>query len=317
MGERDMTGTLISPGLHHVTAITGNLYRNLHFYTQVLGLRLVKQTVNFDDLRSYHLYYGDEVGAPGTVVTFFVWPNAGPGRRGAGFVQRIGFAIPPAAQGYWIGRLIEKGIGYERREHFGLPVLTLQDPDGIWLDLVATETQIAWTPPSASPVPADVAIRGLHNVALWSERGTQTGELLTTLLGFGGGDALAQERVYHMPTGQVMYVRDVGGFWPGDLGSGAIHHVAFRVENDSVLIRGRGWLVDQGRNPTQVRDRKYFRSVYAQEPGMVILELATDGPGFGVDEATDELGGTLQLPNDLFESQRAQIRANFPSVEIQ
>jgi glyoxalase family protein len=308
-------------GIHHVTAIAGQPARNLAFYTRCLGLRFVKRTVNFDDPGTYHFYFGDEAGQPGTILTFFPWEHAGPWRGGIGLAQTTGFRVPASSIGYWAHRLIEKGIKHEPPiRRFGEPVLAFNDPDGMNLALIgvpAAESEPAWTDDIAG-IPAEHAIRGFHGVTLMLERAAPTEAVLTDVLGFKGAGReggvhrfRANDRL-----GGVLDINEVGGFLPGRMGRGAVHHVAFRAADDAEQAAMARKLLEAHRlEPTEQKDREYFRSIYFFEPGGVLFEIATDAPGFTVDEPKDSLGSALKLPPFL-EPRRAQIEAVLPPLEV-
>jgi glyoxalase family protein len=305
-------------GIHHVTAISGTASRNLDFYTRVLGLRFVKRTVNFDDPGTYHLYYGDEGGHPGTILTFFPWEHAAPGRGGAGLTQETAFRVPAGSIGYWTHRFVEKGVAHEGvTKRFGQPVLAFTDPDGMSLALVGVEgaeSEAGWT---RGGVPAEHAIRGFESVTLLSADAGGTGRILTEALGFaedGREDGLTRYRATAGIGGHVL-LRDAKGFPPGRMGRGSVHHVAFRAKDDAEQAAMAEKLSGAlGQQVTEQKDRKYFRSIYFREPGGVIFEIATDEPGFAVDEPEATLGEALQLPKFL-EAHRRDIEESLPVLE--
>jgi len=305
-------------GIHHVTVIAGSAQRNLDFYTGALGLRLVKKTVNFDDPGSYHLYYGDTAGAPGTIITFFPWDGAPPGRLGVGETQETAFRIPEASIGYWTQRLIEKGVAQERiAKRFGESVLAFRDPDGTRLALAAQrglEAEPAW---SVGEIPAEHAIRGFHSVTLLVERAEATAAILTDVLGFAAAETEGATRRYRAAgalAGAIVDIREVGGFPPGHQGAGSVHHIAFRAADDTDQAEMVRRLVENHRvRTTEQKDRNYFRSVYFREPGHILFEIATDPPGFAVDEPLKSLGQVLKLPHFL-EPRRAEIESALPPL---
>jgi glyoxalase family protein len=305
-------------GIHHVTAIAGPARRNLDFYTRTLGLRLVKKTVNFDDPGTYHLYYGDEAGRPGTILTFFPWEHAAAGRVGVGETQETVFRVPEGSLGYWTHRLVEKGVPHEAPERrFGETVLTFKDPDGMRLALVAVpgiENETAW---SDGEIPVEHAIRGFHSVSLLLKDAAPTGAILTDAFGFseiGREGSLVRYKAGYTTIGGVVDLREAGSFLRGRQGSGSVHHVAFRAASDAVQAEMVEKLVtNHGIRVTDQKDRNYFRSVYFREPGGVLFEIATDDPGFAVDEPAAALGQTLKLPRFL-EPRRTQIEAVLPKV---
>jgi glyoxalase family protein len=304
-------------GIHHVTAISGKAERNLDFYTHVLGLRFVKKTVNFDDPGTYHLYYGDRVGHPGTILTFFPWEHAAPGRVGVGQTQQTAFRIPESSIGYWMHRFVDKGVAHEAPERrFGEPVLSFTDPDGMSLGLVGVsgaEAEPAWT---GGAIPAEHAIRGFHGVTLMLDDGARTAAILSDVLGFaaaGQDGALARYRASEA-IGGVVDIRATKGFLAGRQGRGSVHHIAFRAADDASQAAMAQKLVAQhGMHPTPQLDRRYFRSVYFREPGGVLFEIATDAPGFAVDEPVETLGRDLKLPPFL-ESRRKEIEGVLPEL---
>lgn len=305
-------------GIHHVTAIAGPARRNLDFYGRVLGLRLVKKTVNFDDPGTYHLYYGDAAAAPGTILTFFPWEHAAPGRLGVGETQETVFRVPAAAIGYWTHRFVEHGVPHDAPvKRFGETVLAFRDRDGMRLALVGVpgiEAEPAW---AGSDVPVEHAIRGFHSVSLLLEDAAPTGAILSDVFGFreiGREDTLIRYRADGAPFGSVIDLRVAGGFLPARQGAGSVHHIAFRAADDAAeeeMVRKLA--ENHGIRTTEQRDRNYFRSVYFREPGRVLFEIATDIPGFAVDEPAESLGQALKLPPGL-ETQRERIEAILPEL---
>lgn len=312
--------TFASAGIHHVTAITGDPQRNLDFYAGVLGLRLVKRTVNFDDPTTYHFYYGDESGSPGSLITFFAWPGAKRGRPGGGQVGVTSLAIPPRSLGYWLERLIRYHVEYEQpKTRFDDErVIALKDPDGLLLELVAhpsAEGRPEWSDGQVEP---SHSIRGIHSVTLWEDGHELTSRLLQDSLGF----ELMREQgsIYRFVArdaglASIVDLRVVPGLWSGAMGAGAVHHVAFRARDEPEQVAIRGALASLGSNITPQLDRQYFRSVYFREPGGVLFEIATDGPGFTIDEPLETLGRALALPPWL-EDRRFEIEALLPDVRL-
>lgn len=306
-------------GIHHVTAIASDPQRNLDFYTEVLGLRLVKRTVNFDDPGSYHLYFGDQLGSPGSILTFFAWPNARRGSPGVGQVDVTSFSIPENSLKYWEQRLLSAGMPAERfGKRFDEEVLTFADPDGLKLELVAHSQQ-----PGASQVwkeasvPAQHAIRGFYSVTLCEQGYESTVEVLETMgfrkLGeqgnrfrFDVGQGGAGARVDVLCASEASY---------GNVAVGTVHHVAWRVVDDHSQQSWRKRLVNRHLNVTPVMDRCYFHSIYFREPGGVLFELATDPPGFAIDEPAEKLGEALKLPPWL-ESSRKSIEQVLPPIHL-
>jgi glyoxalase family protein len=306
-------------GIHHVTAISGKAARNLDFYTRTLGLRLVKKTVNFDDPETYHLYYGDELGTPGTILTFFPWENAAPGRNGDGLAEETAFRVPARSIGYWTHRLIDKGVPHEALEkRFGEPVLSFTDPDGMSLALVGVAGASAEPAWSDASIPVEHAIRGFHGVTLMIEKAEPTGAILTGVFGFnetGREGSLVRYAAANGQPGNIVTIRQTGGFLPGLMGRGSVHHIAFRAADDGQQSAMANTLRQEyGMQPTEQLDRQYFRSVYFRESGGNLFEIATDEPGFAVDEPVATLGRELKLPPFL-EPHRREIEAALSPIE--
>jgi glyoxalase family protein len=305
--------------IHHVTAIAGDPQRNLDFYAGVLGLRLVKLTVNFDDPGSYHLYFGDESGHPGSILTFFPWPDGQRGRQGSGQVGTVSLAIPPASLGWWIERLLQHGIKYDGpNRRFDEQVLAFADADGLLLELVATPRVADVAPWVDGPVPAEHAVRGIHGATVWEDGDQGTADFLTRLMGFRQvGEEGNRLRFESAATGvgSVVDLRRVPGFWAGAIGVGTVHHIAFRAASGEEQLEHRARLESAGVEITPVIDRQYFRSVYFREPGGVLFEIATDPPGFTLDEPASELGTSLKLP-PMYEPMRDRIERTLPSLRL-
>lgn len=295
-------------GIHHVTAIAGDPQRNLDFNTDVLGLRLVKLTVNFDDPGTYHFYFGNETGTPGTILTFFPYPGAHAGRPGTGQADAVAFAVPEHALDFWANHLKEHGLDVEGPlTRFGQQVLAFADPDGLRLELVAAGGKAdAW---EAGLIPAEHAIRGFFGVTLAERKAEDTADILAGTMGYkltvqegarrryqGGEDA----------PGAVVDILDQPNAPHGIVAAGSVHHIAFRTPDDAEQLRWRDALIERGLDVSPVMDRIYFHSIYFRERGGVLFEIATDTPGFLVDEAADELGSGLRLPPWL-EPQRSEI----------
>ncbi|HYS61669.1 MAG TPA: VOC family protein [Gemmatimonadales bacterium] len=308
-----MTGVL---GIHHVTAIASDPQKNLDFYVGVLGLRLVKRTVNFDDPETYHLYFGDEVGNPGSIMTFFPWPGARPGRQGTGQVAVTAFAVLPRALGFWVERLVGHGITFEGPTR---QVISFKDHDGLMLQLVGhagAEARPAWG--EAPGIPREHAIHGFHGVTIWTEHGDDTERVLVDTLGFRPVSEDGTTRRFAVGDGgpgTIVDVRSVGGFVRGAGGAGTVHHVAWRIPDDAAQLGMRERVTQAGLEPTPVIDRNYFHSVYFREPGGVLFELATDPPGFAIDEPAARLGERLMLPRQ-YEAHRAEIEAILPPIHL-
>ena len=305
-------------GIHHVTAIAGPARRNVDFYTRTLGLRLIKKTVNFDDPETYHLYYGDETGQPGTALTFFPWAQAAPGRLGIGEAQETVFRVPEGAIGYWTHRFIDKGVAHEALDkRFGETALSFRDSDGMRMALAAVpgiENEPAW---SNGEIPAEYAIRGFHSVSLLLEDSAPTAAILTDVLGFAKvarEGSTTRYKAGDTTIGGIVDLRAAGGFLAGRQGAGSVHHVAFRAADDAEQAAMVKKLVDNHHiRTTEQKDRNYFRSVYFREPGHVLFEIATDIPGFAADEPVATLGEALKLPSFL-EPRRKELEAVLPEL---
>ena len=306
-------------GIHHVTAIAGRPNQNFEFYTRTLGLRFVKRTVNFDDPGTYHFYYGDEAGSPGSILTFFPWEHAGAGRGGVGLTQATAFRVPEGSIGFWTQRLVAAGAKHEAPiKRFGECVLEFSDPDGMGLALVgvpAAENEPGWT---TGDIPAEHAIRGFHGVTLMLDSVEPTAAILTGVLGF---KEVGRVRPYvrfksEGTIGTIVDIREAKGFLPGRMGRGSVHHVAFRAKDDAEQAEiAKKLRAEHGLIATEQRDRNYFRSIYFREPGGILFEIATDAPGFTVDEPLASLGTALKLPRFL-EAQRSKIEAVLPALEV-
>lgn len=303
-------------GIHHVTAIASDPQRNIDFYAGLLGLRMVKKTVNFDDPSAYHLYYGDESGSPGSIVTFFYWPgHEARGRIGSGQTTVLVFSAAPASLGYWKERLEKKGIEVERRTRFGEEVLAFVDPDKIPVEIVAVENdnRNGWT---AGGIPAEHVLRGLHTAELTVGFAAPTEGLLSIEMGFRlvrreGNRA----RFEAGPGGSGRYadvIESKGGRGTG--GSGTIHHIAWSVPDDETELAKQAELQRSGYNVSPVMDRDYFHSIYYREKGGILFEIATENPGFAVDESPDSLGTALKLPKQ-HEHLRARIEQVLPPLQ--
>ena len=306
-------------GIHHVTAIAGRPSVNVDFYTRTLGLHFVKKTVNFDDPGTYHFYYGNEDGAPGTILTFFPWEHAASGRGGVGRTHTTAFRVPAHSIAFWTHRLVEAGVKHEApAKRFGETVLDFSDPDGMRLALVGVagaEAVPAW---SSGGIPAEHAIRGFHGVTLLLDEAGPTGAILTDVLGFkeAGRDGAHVRFKADSAMGGLVDIREAKGIPPGRMGRGSVHHVAFRAASDAEQAEMARKLMEvHGLHPTGRKDRQYFRSIYFREPGGILFEIATDEPGFTVDEPLATLGTDLKLPRFL-EPKRKQLEAILPSLEV-
>ena len=304
-------------GIHHVTAICGDPQENLEFYTSLLGMRLVKKSVNQDAPDTYHLFYADADGNPGTDLTFFPFRHSPSGRLGTGLGVEIALAIPAGSHEYWRDRLEQhraKVTGSETRR--GDRAITLTDPHGQLLALVETSDERTYRPWEKSPVPAERQIVGLHAVRLWERDLAQTAAFLTGVLAFSD---YGEENGWHRygvgggGSGKHIEIREMPNESRGTWGVGTMHHVAWRVADDAVELRMRERVAAAHRRPTEVIDRFWFKSVYFLEPGGVLFEIATDGPGFTADEPLEHLGEQLVLPPWL-EPNRHEIEASLPPL---
>ena len=306
-------------GIHHVTAIAGDPQRNLDFYAKILGLCLVKRTVNFDDPGTYHLYYGDEKGSPGTILTFFPWPGVPRGRRGTGQVTVSSFSIPENAMGYWMKRFKSHDINaYDPTDRFEEKVLVFTDPDGLQLELVSHSSENLRESWGEGSIPSEFAIRGFHSVTLSEEGYEKTASLLTETMGFrllreegnrfryatGDGEGRSLVDVLCLPYTER-----------GLVSVGTVHHVAWRTPTDEEQKFWRKEIASLGFNVTPIINRHYFKSIYFREPGGVLFEIATDPPGFSIDEPMEELGTHLKLP-PWFESRREEIERALPPLHL-
>ena len=309
--------TLIN-GLHHVTTLAGDAQRNVDYYTEILGLRLIKKTINFDAPDVYHLYYGDEVGSPGTILTFFPYGNLPRGRKGGGQLTYTAFSIPANSLGFWVDRLHQFNIAHAGPcKRFNETYLRFEDFDGAGVELVANDddTRTGWT---GGHIPSEFAVRGFHTVELNEFKTDRTIQLLTEVMNH---ELIAEEN------GRFRFRAGVGG--PGNYvdvqhaatdvralqGAGSVHHVAFSTDDDESQLIIREKVMEAGFNPTPVLDRNYFHSIYFREPGGILFEIATNPPGFAIDEPVSELGQNLKLP-DWIEPRRAQIEAGLPVIRV-
>jgi glyoxalase family protein len=306
-------------GLHHVTCIAGDPQENLDFYVGVLGLRLVKQSVNQDVPDTYHLFYADGAGTPGTDITFFPWPEMDPVVPGTGLAMEVAFAVPPGSLGYWRQRLVSSGVtAGEAGTRFGEPALPFADPHGLPLVLVETARPrpfVAW---AASPVPAPHQLRGMDAVRLWERDVGPTADFLTGVLGFdrrGEEDGWTRFGLADGAAGTSVELRALPDERRGRWGTGAVHHVAWRVSDPAEQLAVRALVARAGARPTPPIDRFWFTSVYFLEPGGVLFELATDGPGFERDEERTRLGQRLILPPWL-EPRRGGIERALPPLVV-
>ncbi|HEV7347479.1 ring-cleaving dioxygenase [Telluribacter sp.] len=307
--------TLIN-GIHHVTALASDTQRNVDFYVGVLGLRMVKKTINFDAPDVYHLYYGDETGSPGSILTFFPYAGLQRGRKGGGQLTYTAFSIPTGALSYWMDRLVQFDIPYAGPyKRFNENYLRFEDYDGMGVELVANseDQRPGW---NNGKIPQEHSIRGFHTVTLNEFRVEDTVSLLTDVM---------QHTLVAEETGLYRFQAGAGGsgsyvdvrFSSSDVralqGAGSVHHVAFSTDSDDTQLEIREKLLSEGYNPTHVLDRNYFHSIYYREPGGILFEIATNPPGFAVDEPVAELGTTLKLP-EWYEPRRAQLEEQLPKI---
>lgn len=304
-------------GIHHITAIAGDAKRNFDFYSKVLGLRFIKKTVNFDDPGTYHFYFGDEVGSAGTILTFFPWGAGIPqGRRGSGMATEIGYSVPKGSLEAWIERFEKYNVIYNKpAEKFGQRYLTFLDPDGLKLELTEVEGDNR-KPWETEEVKADIATRGFNHITLTLTSKTATAAILTDIFGYsltaqeGNRYRYTTDAVDQAATVDIVELADEKR---GHVANGTVHHVAFRVPNDEILMEFREKVAAAGYNITPQIDRNYFHSLYFREPGGVLFEIATDNPGFMVDETLEDLGKGLKLPAQ-YENLREDIEAHLVPI---
>ncbi len=306
-------------GIHHITAIASDPQQNVDFYTQVLGLRFAKRTVNFDDPSTYHLYYGDRTGRPGTAITFFAWPGARRGSRGTGQVNATSFAIPANTLDYWVSRLTDQHVfSEELPPRFGAPALRVSDPDGLLLELIESSQLDDVDLKYESEVPKKSAIHGFHAPTLEVQQAQPTRELFEAL----GFELIGEENSRRrfsvnskLTSAQVDLIERGDGHF-GVNSAGTVHHIAFRCADDKEQSLWRDQLIERGLHVTPVIDRFYFHSIYFREPGGLLFEIATEKPGFIVDEAASHLGESLKLPPQ-YERYRTEIERTLPPISIE
>ena len=304
-------------GIHHITAIAAKAKRNVDFYTKTLGLHLVKKTVNFDDPNTYHLYYGDKVGTPGTILTFFPWEGIAAGRRGARQVTEIGYSVPENSLDFWLKRLDDHNVIYNKvSEKFGEQYLSLLDPDGLKLELTVAKNVDTRLPWETDEIKGENALKGFHNITITTNKMQPTADVLTGVLGY----RLLEQHVNryrfindNVDNANIVDLVEVAGEAAGHVAGGSVHHVAFRVKDEKTLMEYRDKVAKLGLHITDKIDRNYFYSLYFREPGGVLFEIATDNPGFAIDESVEELGTHLMLPAQ-YEAQRSQIEQTLPSL---
>ncbi|WP_431610373.1 ring-cleaving dioxygenase [Chryseobacterium sp. 'Rf worker isolate 10'] len=303
-------------GLHHITAIADNAKRNLDFYTKVLGVRLVKKTVNFDDPGTYHFYFGNENGTPGTILTFFPWEGIGKGTNGSGMATHIGYSVPKGSFEFWKNHLQSLNVATEEGEIFGEKMISFKDPDGLQLQLIEPSTQDnrkVWT---TDDIKNENALKGFHNVTLTLKKADPTIKVLTDILGYnlqkqdGERYRLATNAI---DTANLVDIIENNAVPAGRNAAGTNHHIAFRVKDDNVLMEYREKALSAGLSITPKINRDYFYSLYFREPGGVLFEIATDNPGFTVDEPLNELGTHLKLPVQ-YEGMREKIEGVLPNL---
>ncbi len=302
-------------GIHHITAIVGHPQENVDFYAGVLGLRLVKQTVNFDDPETYHFYFGNEGGQPGTIMTFFPWANAYRGQVGAGQVGITSFAIPVGSIGFWRERLAKFGVAFTELTRFGEEYLEFDDPHGLHLELVEREEgeTNTWTFGGVTP---EVAIKGFGGATLLSAQPERTAELLEQVMGlaFVGQQGDLKRYRSSAKIGNVIDVK-MTPVARGTMGVGTVHHIAWRAQDDADQLEWQDYVADNGYGVTPVQDRNYFNAVYFREHGEILFEIATDPPGFAHDETPETMGTELKLPAQ-YEQYRAQLEQTLIPFEV-
>ena len=307
-------------GLHHVTAIASDPQRNLDFYVGLLGLRFVKRTVNFDDPGSYHFYFGDNRGTPGTILTFFPWPGARRGIRGTGQIEATAFAISSDSVGYWLERFKQHHVTAERTSpRFGEEVIRFVDPDGLLIELIASSSPARIEPWPDGPISAEHAFHGFHSVSAALEGYERTARLLTDSFGYRLIEESGNRFRFASPDdcapGRIVDLLCMPDTETGRVAAGSVHHIAFRAKDEAEQLKWREHLVELGYNVTPVIDRTYFHSIYFREPGGVLFEIATEPPGFTLDETLEELGTHLRLPPGM-EPARSQIETILPPIQV-
>lgn len=306
MGEK-------TKGIHHITAIVGEAQENTDFYAGVLGMRLVKKTVNFDDPGTYHLYFGNNEGSPGTIMTFFPWGKAYRGKVGDGQVGITAFAVPEGAFGFWRSRLESQGVRFEEQERFGEKYLRFEDPHGLQLELVehGTGDVSGW---GGGGITADNAIKGFAGAVLFTANAAKTAELLEEVIGFVRKEEQG-DYVRFTSDGTIGSILDIKQtrVGTGQMGVGTVHHIAFRADDEVDQLEWKNRVEAYGLGVTPVQDRNYFRSIYFREYGDLLFEIATDPPGFTIDESPDALGEELKLPKQ-YEQYRKRLLAELPPV---
>ena len=305
-------------GLHHITAIAGDAQRNYDFYTKILGLRMVKKTVNFDDPNTYHFYFGDRVGTPGTILTFFPWPRVKQGKAGVGMATEIGYSVPPGSLNFWKERFEKFGVEYGSvSQKFGEDYLSFQDPDGLNLELIVSDSQDDREGFETQEVDLETALKGFHNVTLSLWNIQPTAAILTDIFGYkfiGQEKNLYRFKIDTVPNAAIVDLLEKPDGERGVNAGGTNHHVAFRVKDEETLMFFREKVLKSGLQITEKINRDYFFSLYFREPGGVLFEIATDNPGFATDESVEQLGSSLQLP-DRYKGARSQIESSLPQLK--
>lgn len=304
-----------SMGIHHITAIVGDPQENVDFYAGVLGLRLVKKTINFDDPDTYHLYFGDETAKPGTIITFFPWGNAYKGKIGDGQVGVTSYAVPAGALAFWEKRLEKFKVPFSTETRFGEQYITFDDPHGLHLELVERQDgeSNTW---EIGEVTKDVAIKGFGGATLYTANAEKTAELLETVMGLekiGEEDDLMRFRAAS-DLGNLIDVK-LSRVGTGQMGVGTVHHIAWRAQDDADQLDWKEQVEAYGLGVTPVQDRNYFNAIYFREYGDLLFEIATDPPGFAIDESPEALGEALMLPEQ-YESQRKNLQRNLPPIRV-
>lgn len=306
-------------GLHHITAIAGDAQRNYDFYAKTLGLRLVKKTVNFDDPQTYHFYFENGEGTPGTVLTFFPWTNVRQGKNGAGMATEIGYSVPKGSLDFWKARFEELDVRYDMgSERFGEKYIGFQDPDGLWLNLIEAKQKDGRKGWETKEIKADVAIKGFHTVTLTLKNIKATAAILTEVFGYKQieqDDNLYRYKTDAVENAALVDLLEMPQAQGGLNAGGTNHHVAFRVKDEKTLMANREKIVARGLQITDKINRDYFFSLYFREPGGVLFEIATDNPGFATDETMENLGSSLQLP-DQYKSMRERIEKGLPELKM-
>lgn len=302
-------------GIHHITAIVGHPQENVDFYAGVLGLRLVKKTVNFDDPETYHLYFGNKAGKPGTIITFFPWSNAYKGRIGDGQVGVTTYVVPEGALPFWVNRLAKFSIPFKKAERFGEQVVQFDDPHGLHIELVARKDgeRNEWV---SGDITSEVAIKGFGGATLYSSFPEETEKVLVDVLGL---QKMAEEGDYrrYQSTAEIGNIIDlkVTPGLRGQMGVGTVHHIAWRAKDDTDHLEWQSYVAEHGQYVTDVKDRNYFNAIYFREPGKILFEIATDPPGFAHDESLETMGEKLMLPAQ-YEHYREKLEQSLIPIEI-